>query len=650
MTTPRLGVCYYPEHWPRDEWPANAARMQSLGISVVRIGEFAWSLLEPREGEFEWEWMDAALDVLAEAGLDVIMGTPTACPPAWLVRTYPEILPRAADGRQRGFGSRRHYCFSSQRYRDCCARIVGALLERYAERPEIIGWQTDNEYGCHDTTLSYGDDAASAFSIWLASRYGSIEALNDAWGTSFWSQTYSDFTEVPLPGQAVTEENPAHQLAFRRFGSDAVRTFNAEQTNAIRSSVPPDVWITHNFMGNFTDFDHFDVAQDLDVATWDSYPLGFLDQSWLSDTTKERYRRTGHPDWAAFHHDLYRGVGRGRFGVMEQQPGPVNWAAHNAAPLPGMVRLWTVEAIAHGAELVSYFRWRQYPKAQEQMHAALNLPNGDAAPVQDEVRQVARELQDLGKLPPVGSRVALIFDYPSLWMSEIQPQSASYDGFRQCFDYYSAGRRLGLDIDIVAPDSDLSRYDLILLPSMLGLSADTVAALTSSGAALIVGPRCGSKSEEFSIPDTLPPGHLQTVLPLEVTAVDSIRADVEIPFRYDGHEYNARTWIEHVSTDLTPSARTGDGRGVLYSAGNCHYIAAVTDVEFLVRVVEKVCRSKGIPVHLLNGGLRIRRRGYLTFAFNFGPHVAELPDEATTLIVGPRSLRPADLAIWSTHD
>ncbi|MEM9208050.1 MAG: beta-galactosidase [Pseudomonadota bacterium] len=648
--TPRLGVCFYPEHWPRDSWPAHAAQMRALGIGVVRIGEFAWSLLEPREGEYDWEWLDSALDVLADAGLEVILGTPTACPPAWLVQTYPDVLPTGADGRKRGFGSRRHYCFSSQRYRALCTGIVTEMLERYSNRAEIIGWQTDNEFGCHDTTWSYGSDVESAFAAWLQARYGAIESLNEAWGTRFWSQTYAEFTDIALPGRAVTEENPAHRLAFRRFASDSVRSFNAAQCRTIRSSVSSDTWITHNFMGNFTDFDHFDVAQELDIATWDSYPLGFLDQSWLSEATKERYRRTGHPDWAAFHHDLYRGVGRGRFGVMEQQPGPVNWAAHNATPLPGMVRLWSFEAIAHGAELVSYFRWQQYPKAQEQMHAALNLPNGDPAPAQNEVQRLASELRDLGDLQPASSRVALVFDYPSLWMSRIQPQAASYDGFEQCFDYYCAARRLGLDIDIVPPDAELSSYDLILLPAVIQLSAKTVAALQSSGAALIVGPRCGSKTPECSLPDDLPPGALQRLLPLKVTAVDSVRAGCDVPFRYHGRNHSARSWIETVSSALTPEVQTNDGRGVLFVAGNCHYLTAVTDLEFLIRLLERVCRSAGIPVCPVRDGLRLRRRGKLTFAFNYGPGEARLPSDARSLIVGEQSLKPADLAIWMTTD
>ncbi|MBT8446198.1 MAG: beta-galactosidase, partial [Gammaproteobacteria bacterium] len=361
-----LGVCYYPEHWPRSQWSEQARQMREAGITLVRIAEFAWSRIEPQRGDFQWAWLDEAIEVLAGESLRIIMCTPTACPPCWLVEELPEILPVDEQGRRRGFGSRRHYRFASQTYRSEARRISGEVIRRYISHPAIAGWQTDNEYGCHDTTRSYSADDNLAFQGWLRERHGSIEALNEAWGTVFWSQEYSDFAQIGLPNLTVTEANPAHSMDFWRFASDQVRVFNAEQVNLLRKhyrdkgedDVANAVWTTHNYMGSFTDFDHFDIGEDLDIASWDSYPLGFLDQGWFSSEDKQRYRRIGHPDWAAFHHDLYRAVGRGRLAVMEQQPGPVNWAPNNAMPLTDAPAFWGMEAVAHGAEFVSYFRFR----------------------------------------------------------------------------------------------------------------------------------------------------------------------------------------------------------------------------------------------------------------------------------------------------
>ena len=302
----KLGVCYYPEHWPEEWWADDARAMTEMGISWVRIGEFAWSRIEPEPGRFDWGWLDRAIETLHAEGLRIVLGTPTATPPKWLVDRDPSMLAVDRDGRPRKFGSRRHYCFSSESYRAECARIVTAIAERYGKHPGVGAWQTDNEYGCHDTTLSYSDAAARRFRSWLARRYNDIASLNRAWGGVFWSQEYRSFDEVDPPNLAVTEVNPSHQLDYNRFASDEVVSFNKLQVDILRK-LSPGRDIIHNFMGFYTGFDHHEVGRDLDIAAWDSYPLGFLEQFWSTAAEKARYLRQGHPDIAAFHHDLYRG-------------------------------------------------------------------------------------------------------------------------------------------------------------------------------------------------------------------------------------------------------------------------------------------------------------------------------------------------------
>ncbi|MGL5838569.1 MAG: beta-galactosidase, partial [Sphingorhabdus sp.] len=277
----KLGVCYYPEHWPEDWWPDDARRMAELGLTRVRIGEFAWSRIEPEPGRYDWGWLDRAVDVLHKAGLGIVMGTPTATPPKWLVDRMPDMVALDEAGRPRGFGSRRHYCFSHQPYQAECDRIVTAMAERYGGHPAIVAWQTDNEYGCHDTAVSYSAAARDAFRCWLAAKYGEVAALNSAWGNVFWSMEYRSFAEIDLPNLTVTEANPAHWLDFRGFSSDQVVRFNRRQVEIIRAHSPGRD-VVHNYMGFFTQFDHHAVAADLDVASWDSYPLGFLEQFWFS--------------------------------------------------------------------------------------------------------------------------------------------------------------------------------------------------------------------------------------------------------------------------------------------------------------------------------------------------------------------------------
>ncbi|MEO0057730.1 MAG: hypothetical protein RIT17_1203, partial [Pseudomonadota bacterium] len=242
----KLGCCYYPEHWPEAIWAEDARRMREMGLSLVRIGEFAWSRIEPEPGHYDWGWLDRAIDTLHAAGLKVILGTPTATPPKWLVDRMPDMGAIDEQGRLRGFGSRRHYCFSHEGYREECRRIVSALATRYGQHPAIAMWQTDNEYGCHDTVLSFSAAAAAAFRGWCAARYGTVQALNTAWGNVFWSMEYRSFAEIDPPHLTVTEANPAHWLDYRRFASDQVASFNREQVDILRA-LSPGVDITHNF-------------------------------------------------------------------------------------------------------------------------------------------------------------------------------------------------------------------------------------------------------------------------------------------------------------------------------------------------------------------------------------------------------------------
>ncbi|QMW23364.1 beta-galactosidase [Sandaracinobacteroides saxicola] len=614
----RLGVCYYPEHWPEARWADDAAAMVAMGLRQVRIGEFAWSRVEPEPGVFDWGWLDRAIDTLGGAGLRVILGTPTATPPKWLVDAAPDILAWDRQGRVRGFGSRRHYCFSSQTYRQEAARITRAFAGRYGMHPHVAGWQIDNEYGCHDTTLSYSPAAREGFRRWLRFKYRDIAALNAAWGTVFWSQDYGGFGAVELPNLTVTEPNPAQVMDFRRYSSERVVRFNQVMAGIVREHSPGRD-IMHNVMGFVTDFDHHALGADLDVTAWDSYPLGFLEQYWFSEAEKVRYARTGHPDIAAFHHDLYRGCSRGRWGVIEQQPGPVNWARHNPAPLPGMVRLWTLEAAAHGAEYVSYFRWRQFPQAQEAMHAGLQRVDGAEAPAAAEVRAVAAELAALGAQTVERAPVALIVDYPGLWAMEAQPQGADYRGIELLFRAYEALRRLGLDVDVVSAAANFSDYAMVVAPVLPFVDEGLVARLAAFEGQVLLGPRAGSKTADFAIPGALAPGALQALIPLKVTQVESLRRDV----RHAGDGFVVERWLEHVESALAPELATDDGHGVLWRQGGVRYLSCWPDAGLWRAALVAMAGEAGVAVTTLPDGVRMRRTAERIFVFNWGPDTVD---------------------------
>ncbi len=657
----RLGVCYYPEHWPETMWKDDAARMKALGIEQVRIAEFAWSRIEPSPGEYDWGWLDRAIDTLGAAGLQVVMCTPTATPPKWLIDRHPEILPVGADGRTRGFGSRRHYDFSSPAYFEASQRICEAVARRYGRHPAVAYWQTDNEYGCHGTVLSYSPAALARFRMWLRERYGTIDALNTAWGTVFWSMEYRSFDEIDAPIGTVTEAHPSHRLDYRRFASDEVRSYNRMQVDIIRAHSPQRP-VAHNFMQLFTDFDHYPVAADLDVATWDSYPLGALEEQWYAPDVKARYLRTGHPDFASFNHDLYRGMSRLPFWVMEQQPGPVNWALWNPVPLPGMVRLWSWEAFAHGAGCVSYFRWRQAPFGQEQMHAGLNTPDNRLDVGGSEAVQVAREVRALlaehgaDAQAEVPSRVALLFDYTAKWLFEIHPQAADFHYPRFALEYYSALRSLGLDVDVICADAPLDGYRLVVVPPLPIVSDALVQRLAASGAQVVLGPRTGSKTADLQIPANLPPGPLAALLPMRVWRVDAMRPNVTEPVHADALDGHARHWRDLIEIDperggaTEVRARFGDGHPAYLRHGAVHYFASLFDDATTAQLFERIAREAGLAPVALGDAVRVSRRGALTWTFNYGPDPIELdaaiPDDA--IVIGTRRIEAAGVSVHRT--
>lgn len=655
-----LGVCYYPEQWPRAQWAQDAGRMKALGLTYVRVGEFAWSRFEPDPGrpnpQYDFAWFDDVLAILGGAGLKVVIGTPTATPPKWLIDAHQEILPASpVTGQVRGFGSRRHYDFSSDVYLEHCRRIVTALAERYGEHPAVCGWQTDNELCCHDTALSASPAARDRFRLWCRDRYGTPEALNAAWGNAFWSMDYRSFDEIELPVLAVTETNPAHRLAWRRFASDEVVRFHDAQVEILRR-LSPGRFVTHNFIPmDETGVDNVALARGLDFASYDNYPLGRTDLLMAHEPAEvfRPFMRTGHPDFGGLFFDWSRGLAPGSgFWVMEQQPGPVNWATHNPAPAPGMVRLWTLEAFAHGAAVVSYFRWRQARFAQEQMHAGLRRPDDSEAEAWPEVEAVAGELSrlDLAASPPAKARVALMADVEAQWVAEIERQGSSYRYPTILMDHYRALRALGVDVDVIGPASDVDGYGLIVLPSLPNPSAETVQRLEASGAVLLFGPRSGAKTEEFSIPEGLPPGDvLRALLPLRMLCVETLRPDCPEPLLWNGKTYPSLTWRETIEAcaGTTVEATYGDGAAAMVRHGQALYLATLSDRAFLTDLFEALCAEAGVETIRLPETLRLRRRGRLTFAFNYAETPAPAPaPPGARFVLGAATIGPRDAAAW----
>ena len=379
-----FGGDYNPEQWPREVWDHDIRLMKEAGVSVVTVGVFSWALLELEEGRFDFEWMDDILDRLHAAGIGVDLATATASPPPWAVRNYPDILPVTAEGVRLSGGSRQHYSASSATYRRLAGRLVEAMAERYGAHPALVAWHVNNEFGCH-VSRCYSDESAGAFRAWLEEKYGSIGALNHAWGTAFWSQRYNRFDEIDPPRVTPTFKNPTQQLDFDRFSSwTFLELFRAEAR--ILRRISPDIPITTNFMGAFKPINYWDLAPELDFISDDSYPDPADPDS---------------PASAALTRDLMRSLGGGRpWILMEQATSAVNWRPRNVPKRSGENRVLSMQALARGADGIMYFQWRQSVSGAEKFHSGMLPHAGTDTRVFREVCDLGAELQ-----PSTGSRV-----------------------------------------------------------------------------------------------------------------------------------------------------------------------------------------------------------------------------------------------------
>lgn len=598
----KLGVCYYPEHWPQSMWEEDAAEMESLGLSLVRIGEFSWSKLEPKEGEYDFLWLDKVFKLFTKFGLKIILGTPSATPPRWVLDKFPDLLAWDKNGQLRGYGSRRHYCFSHQGYKQLASEMAKRLSNRYGDHPSLYAWQTDNEYGCHDTTRSYSPLAKKAFQSWLSEKYDSISDLNHRWGNVFWSMDYERFDQIDLPNLTVTEPNPSHKLDFFRFSSDQVVAWNQAQLDAIRSHSEKPIF--HNYMGRITDFDHFKLGEEMEMATWDSYPLGFLeDRSDRSEEFRHTYQYSGDPDFQAFHHDLYRSVGKGNWGVMEQQPGPVNWAPSNPKPAPGMVRVWTLEAMAHGAEFVAYFRWRQLPFGQEQMHSALKRPDNQPTDLLETILSLRQDLKSFESIGKQNAKVGLVFDYESHWAWEVQPQGQEFDYFRLVYSFYCGLRSLGLDVDILPTNGpSLKAYSMVLVPGLFSISKSLHKNLSSYQGELLLGPRTHTKTVDFHVNINSVADLMQ--IPIKLDQVETLRLTEKREVKGIG---TFQCWLEHFKVDEKPVPP------LLYN-NHKTYIGGWPDEETLITILTKCTERAGIQTFLQGEGVRSRNGCKIDYA------------------------------------
>ncbi|WP_019070133.1 beta-galactosidase [Streptomyces hokutonensis] len=467
--TPRLayGADYNPEQWPREVWDEDIRLMREAGVNIVSLGIFSWARIQPSRDVWDFGWLDEVMDLLHAGGIGVDLATATASPPPWLSTEHPEILPVTAAGETLWPGGRQHWRPTSPVFREHALRLVRKLAERYADHPALVAWHVSNELGCHNV-YDYSDDSARAFRDWLRARYSTVESLNQAWGTAFWSQRYSNWEQILPPRLAASFPNPTQQLDFKRFSSDALKDHLRAERDLLRE-ITPGVPVTTNFMvmGNTKGMNYADWAAEIDFVSNDHY---------VTPGSQDR-------DELSFSANLVSGISAGKpWFLMEHSTSAVNWQPVNVAKRPGDLARDSLLHVAHGADAVCYFQWRQSAAGAEKYHSAMVPHAGADSELFRAVAELGRTLRTLA--PVAGTdretaRVGIVFDWESWWASEQDSHPTDRLDYRQeALDWYSALLDLGVRADIVTAQTALDRYDVVITPVLHMIPASLSKELT----------------------------------------------------------------------------------------------------------------------------------------------------------------------------
>jgi beta-galactosidase len=585
-----VGTAWYPEQWPESRWEEDLRLMENADIKVVRVAEFSWSTLEPVERRYNMDWLERAIAVAAKHHIVTVLGTPTAAPPAWLTHKYPEILRVEANGSRVTHGNRAHASATSPVYLKYCQNIAEEMAKRFGHNPNVVGWQIDNEYGY--ALMSHDDLTRKKFQEWLQAKYKTLENLNTLWTTAYWSETYDDWSEIPIP---VGEHNPGLRLEWKRFITDSWNDYQLNQIEVIRKLCDSRQFITGNFMGFFDGFDHYVITKPLTFASWDDYVgSGHLD-----------------PDFNGLSHDLTRGFKRENFWVMETQPGAVNWAGVNNFLNKGEVRAMAWQAIGHGADEVGYWQWRSALNGQEQYHGTLVGTDGLPVPLYSEVRQIGQEferVQEIFRGTAVRSEVALLYSYDSHWAIQFQKHTEKYNDIGLLKSYYGALRRLAQSVDVISAYAPLDTYKLVVAPDLNVLPkelADRLLSYARNGGHLVLGPRSGLKDEHNELLPQRQPGYLADALGGRVEQYYALEKDVSV--QGDWGAGQASIWAEQLST-LQPDSKVllkyGKSNGWLddrpavvtrtYGKGRITYVGAVLDERLMKAGAEWMVKESAV--------------------------------------------------------
>jgi len=552
-----IGADYYPEHWEKSRWETDAKLMKRAGFNITRLAEFAWVMMEPAEGCFEFGWLDEALAVLARHGISAILCTPTAVAPAWVARKYPEILRQNQDGTRAFWGVRKDQCYTSGAYRMLSQRITSAMASHFARTPNVIGWQTDNEF---DGRCCYCESCRKEFQDFLRGRYGTLDNLNRAMGKHFWGHYATTWDEVEIPA-GDGSHNPSVGLEWKRFNSYLNVRFQREQVRILRH-ICPHHFVTHNFMGLYPRVDYFDLAEDLDHVSWDNYPIG--GRPYLSVA-------------AAAAADLMRGCKKKNVWIIESTSGPHGWGTYGRNPRDGEMRTFAFQQFAHGCDHYVWFRWRACTAGREQYWHGILGHDGRPLRRYRQATQIAKQLRKLEKHlagTTVKARVAIVYDYDSLWAVEMQGGYQGNDYVKGMLRYYEPLLRAGVNVDFLKPGDDLSGYKLVLAPCLYimpdGL-AKRINDYVRAGGVFFCDQRTGVKDSSGLCHERTLPGLLSPALGIEIQEYESV---YEAGYKMIGSGGLAGEFTAHMGADWVIARKAKALVG--YSDSHMKKFAAVT--------------------------------------------------------------------------
>ena len=588
MNNLQFGVDYYPEHWGKNRWPIDLKMMKEMGLDVIRLAEFSWSALEPSDGQFTFDWLDEVLDLCEAYKMKVVLGTPTAAPPAWLVEQMPDIQPMASDGTRRYFGGRHHDCQSHPGYREKIIRYVTTFAKHFGQRECVIGWQVDNELGNSHGNLCYCEHCEKRFRQWLEKKYETIEALNKNWGTTFWSQGYQNFDEIHAPKKTASGQNPSQVLDWKIFHSDLINDFHALQATIIRT-YSKDRFITHNCMGFSDVVSYYDLAKQLDFVSHDQYCEGYWKNYEETKITEEHHRQGIFP---AAELDFIRSLKKDNFWIMEQQSSIAGWEIMGRTPRPGQIALWSMQSVAHGADTIIYFRWRSCPMGTEQYWHGILPHSGKPGRAYYEIKALINRVKPLmkevkGSLPK--PKVAIVYSYEQNYAMQIQPHHPDLHYVNHLMTFYQELHQNNVSVDFVSELEDWSQYFLIIAPFqyLVGQEQeDAYRNYVKNGGKLIVTMRTGvKKRNNLCLIDEDLPGNLQDVFGVLVNEYDCLRKN-DVSITLNEQKGYGRKWADILTPTTAQTLATYQSEfyagqaavtGNHYGKGEAYYVGTELD-------------------------------------------------------------------------